>query len=173
MVANFYEIKDLTLFIPKVHNDERGYFMESYKKEIFDKLLGKNIDFIQDNEAKSTKNTLRGLHYQKPPFAQTKLIRCVSGCILDIVVDLRMRSDTFGESKVIELSDSNKHQLLVPTGFAHGYFVKSEIAIVNYKVDNVYSPAHESGLKFDDQDIYENEDDDEIEQRFRFTTHYK
>lgn len=151
---NFLEqgIKGVWIIEPKVFSDERGYFMESYKKEVFEKYIGK-VDFIQDNESKSVRGVLRGMHYQTGEYAQAKLVRVLSGCVLDVVVDLRKSSPTFGKSLSVELSDTNKKQLFVPRGFAHGYLVLSPEAIFSYKVDNTYTPAYEASLLWSDPDI--------------------
>lgn len=146
------DIADLLIIEPKVHGDSRGYFFESYKESAFEDL-GLKLDFIQDNEAKSTKGVLRGLHFQNPPYAQTKLIRAISGEILDVAVDLRIKSKSFGKVFSIKLNDHNKTQLLVPKGFAHGYIVLSEEAIVAYKVDQIYMPSQESGIAWNDQTL--------------------
>jgi dTDP-4-dehydrorhamnose 3,5-epimerase len=129
--------------------DDRGFFYESYNKNNLDI----NIVFVQDNESKSYKGVIRGLHFQAPPFEQTKLVRCVSGNILDVAVDLRTNSKTYGMSFSIELSSDNKKQLLIPKGFAHGFQILSETAIVNYKVDNYYNPKSDSGLIWNDKDL--------------------
>jgi dTDP-4-dehydrorhamnose 3,5-epimerase len=146
-------IPDVILYQPKVFNDERGYFFESFNQEVFEKHLGKSIHFCQDNEAKSTKGVLRGLHYQLPPFAQSKLVRVISGKVLDIAVDIRKDSATFGQYVAIELSEENKHQLFIPAGFAHGYVVLSDEAVFSYKVDNYYHKASERGIIFNDQTL--------------------
>ena len=143
-------IPDLILCKPTVFDDDRGYFFESFKKETFDEFIGGKINFIQDNEAKSSKGVLRGLHYQLPPFAQSKLVRVVKGKVLDIAVDIRKGSPTFGKYEAVELSEENKFQLFIPQGFAHGYIVLSEEAIFSYKVDNYYKPELERGIAFDD-----------------------
>lgn len=139
----------LIVFEPKVFADDRGYFLETYQRKLFAEA-GITTDFIQDNEAKSTYGVLRGLHYQVPPYAQAKLVRVVEGEVLDIVVDIREGSPTYGKSYNIRLSAANKKQLYVPRGFAHGYVVLSETAIFCYKCDNYYSKAHEGGLRYDD-----------------------
>ncbi|MBW1657704.1 dTDP-4-dehydrorhamnose 3,5-epimerase [Flavobacterium quisquiliarum] len=145
-------IKDLVIIEPIVFGDERGYFFESYNKSKFEEL-GIKIDFIQDNQSFSKKGTLRGLHYQNPPFAQTKLIRVIEGEIIDVVVDLRKDSVTYGKSFNILLSADNKKQLLIPHGFAHGFSVISETAVVIYKCDQFYNKASEGGIKFDDPSL--------------------
>lgn len=140
----------MVLCKPTVFSDERGYFFESFKKENFDEFIGGSVNFIQDNEAKSTKGVLRGLHYQLPPFAQSKLVRVVKGKVLDIVVDIRKGSRTFGKHEAIELSEENKCQLYIPKGFAHGYVVLSAEAIFSYKVDNYYNKESERGVMYND-----------------------
>ena len=142
-------IQDLVIINPAVFNDERGYFFEAYNKEKFT-ALGITIDFVQDNQSFSNKGTLRGLHYQHPPYAQTKLVRVLQGEIIDVAVDLRKDSATFGQSFSIKLTAENKKQLLVPQGFAHGFSVISETAVVLYKCDQYYNKASEGGIRFDD-----------------------
>lgn len=142
----------LFLIEPKVFGDHRGYFFESFQQNEFDEKIGKTV-FVQDNESKSVRGVLRGLHFQKPPFAQAKLVRCITGKILDVVVDLRKGSPTYKQSYSIELSDRNKLQLFIPRGFAHGFVVLSEEAIFSYKVDNLYAPAHDAGIRFNDPEL--------------------
>jgi len=149
MKINKTFIEDLLIIEPQLFKDERGFFYESYNKNNLDI----NIVFVQDNESKSYKVVIRGLHFQAPPFEQTKLVRCVCGNILDVAVDLRTNSKTYGMSFSIELSSDNKKQLLIPKGFAHGFQVLSETAIVNYKVDNYYNPKSDSGLIWNDKDL--------------------
>ena len=149
MKINKTFIEDLLIIEPQLFKDDRGFFYESYNKNNLDI----NIVFVQDNESKSYKGVIRGLHFQAPPFEQTKLVRCVSGNILDVAVDLRTNSKTYGMSFSIELSSDNKKQLLIPKGFAHGYQVLNETAIVNYKVDNYYNPKSDSGLIWNDKDL--------------------
>ena len=144
-------IEDLIIIEPQLFEDDRGFFYESYNKNNLDKVV--NVIFIQENESKSYKGVIRGLHFQVPPFEQTKLVRCVSGNILDVVVDLRTNSKTYGKSYSIELSSENNKQLLVPKGFAHGYQVLSQTAIVNYKVDSFYNPKSDSGIIWNDKDL--------------------
>jgi dTDP-4-dehydrorhamnose 3,5-epimerase len=143
------EFKDLFILEPNVLGDSRGYFMESYSKRT---LLESGIDitFVQDNQSSSARGVLRGLHFQKPPYAQTKLVRVLSGLILDVVVDLRKSEPTFGKQLSIELSSENKKQLLVPKGFAHGFIVLSEQAEVFYKCDEYYNSQADAGLLFND-----------------------
>lgn len=145
-------IKNLLIVEPAIIKDERGYFFESYNKLNFSKF-GIDIDYVQDNQSFSKKNTLRGLHYQNPPFAQTKLISVLKGEIVDIAVDLRRDSPTYRKSFSILLSAENKKQLLVPQGFAHGFSVISESASVMYKCDQFYNKASEGGIKFDDPSL--------------------
>jgi dTDP-4-dehydrorhamnose 3,5-epimerase len=149
MKINKTFIEDLLIIEPQLFKDERGFFYESYNK----KNLDINIVFVQDNESKSYKGVIRGLHFQAPPFEQTKLVRCISGNILDVAVDLRTNSKTYGKFFSIELSSKNNKQLFIPKGFAHGFQVLSEIAIVNYKVDEYYNPDSESGLIWNDKDL--------------------
>lgn len=145
-------IKDLVVVEPIVFGDERGYFFEAYSKTKFEDL-GIAIDFVQDNQSFSKKGTLRGLHYQNPPYAQTKLVRVLEGEIIDVAVDLRKDSPTYGKSFSILLSAENKKQLLVPQGFAHGFSVISETAVVLYKCDQFYHKESEGGIRFDDPSL--------------------
>ena len=142
-------IKDLVILTPTVFEDERGYFMESYNSNKLSDL-GVNINFVQDNQSFSQKNTLRGLHYQNPAFAQTKLVRVLEGEIIDVAVDLRKDSETYGQHFAIKLTADNKKQLLIPQGFAHGFSVLSETAVVMYKCDQYYNKESEGGIRFDD-----------------------
>ncbi|PZR40454.1 MAG: dTDP-4-dehydrorhamnose 3,5-epimerase [Azospira oryzae] len=144
--------KDLFVLEPAVFGDERGYFMESFNRKT---LLAKGIElnFVQDNQSSSKKGVLRGLHFQNPPYAQTKLVRALSGSILDVVVDIRKNEPTFGEHFSVELTADNKKQLLVPKGFAHGFVVLSEQAEVFYKCDEYYNPQAEGGVSFNDSDL--------------------
>jgi len=144
-------IEDLLVIEPQLFKDERGFFYESYNKKKLDKNI--KIVFVQDNESKSIKGAIRGLHFQAPPFEQTKLVRCVSGNILDVAVDLRKNSKTYGKSFCVELSSENNKQLFIPKGFAHGFQVISDEAIVNYKVDNYYNPKSDSGIILNDKDL--------------------
>lgn len=143
-------IKGLVVIQPKVFQDERGYFMEAYK-ESFIKENFPDIHFIQDNESKSSYGVLRGLHFQKPPYEQTKLVRVIEGEVLDVAVDIRKYSPTYGKWESIILSCDNKKQFFIPRGFAHGFIVLSEKAILSYKVDNPYTPEYDSGIKFNDK----------------------
>lgn len=146
-------IKGLLILEPRVFNDDRGYFFESYNQNTFKQATGLDINFIQDNQARSTQNVLRGLHYQNAPHAQTKLIRVLEGAIWDVVVDLRKDSDTYGKWYGVELSAENKVQFLIPKGFAHGYSVLSETAEVFYKCDDFYSKEDEGGLFYADPQV--------------------
>ncbi|MGN1376319.1 MAG: dTDP-4-dehydrorhamnose 3,5-epimerase [Prevotella sp.] len=146
------EIDGVFILEPRVFDDARGYFFESYKKEDFDANIAKT-DFIQDNESKSTRGVLRGLHYQKGEFSQAKLVRVIKGRVLDVAVDLRKSSPTFGKHIMVELSSENKRQLFIPRGFAHGFLVLSDEAVFTYKVDNVYAPSQEASIRFDDKTI--------------------
>jgi dTDP-4-dehydrorhamnose 3,5-epimerase len=138
---------------PRCFGDERGYFMESYKQHDFNAAVGENINFVQDNESMSRRGVLRGLHFQRGAASQAKLVRVSEGRVIDIAVDLRTSSPTFGKYLAVELSDDNHRQLFVPRGFAHGFLVLSDVARFQYKVDNVYSPADEVTLRYDDKDI--------------------
>jgi len=134
---------------PTLFGDDRGYFLESYNKKEFEKAIGE-ISFVQDNESKSSKGVLRGLHFQKPPYTQAKLVRCIEGKVLDVAVDIREGSETFGQHVTVELTGENKKQVFIPRGFAHGFLVLSESAIFAYKVDNSYAPTHDAGIRWDD-----------------------
>ena len=147
-------IPDVLLIEPVIHSDERGYFVETFKQKLLDEALGYKVNFIQDNESKSTsKGVLRGLHYQSPPYTQRKLVRVIKGEVLDVAVDIRRNSSSFGKHVSVELSEKNKKQLFVPRGFAHGFIVLSEGAIFAYKVDAYYSAEHEEGIAYNDKDI--------------------
>lgn len=137
---------------PRVFKDERGYFFESWKQADFEEHIGK-VNFIQDNESKSSYGVLRGLHYQKGEYSQAKLVRVIKGRVLDVAVDLRKSSPTFGKHVAVELSEDNKRQFFIPRGFAHGFLVLSQEAIFTYKVDNVYAPQHEASIRFNDPDL--------------------
>lgn len=147
------DIPDIVIIEPKVHGDSRGYFVETFRQDKLEEFLGYKINFCQDNESKSSFGVLRGLHYQLPPFAQTKLVRVISGEVLDVAVDIRKGSPTFGKSVCVLLSSENKKQILIPRGFAHGFVVLSHEAIFAYKVDNYYSPECDRGIAFDDKDL--------------------
>ena len=145
------EIEDVVIIEPKVHGDDRGYFVETFREDKLEEFLGYKIDFCQDNESKSSKGVLRGLHYQLPPFAQTKLVRVIQGRVLDVAVDIRRGSTTFGKHISVELSSENKKQLLVPRGFAHAFVVLEDNTVFAYKVDNYYSPVCDRGILFSDK----------------------
>jgi len=147
------DIEGLVIIKPKVFGDERGYFLESFNLDWFRENIQKDISFVQDNESKSSKGVLRGLHFQKPPFEPAKLVRVIEGSVIDVAVDLRKDSTTYGKSFAIELTAENKLQLFVPRGFAHGFFVNSETAIFSYKVDNNYAPEFEDGIIWNDKDL--------------------
>mgnify|MGYP006144917667 FL=1 len=142
----------LVVLKPTIFKDNRGYFMESYNQKNINKLVG-NVNFVQDNESESSRGVLRGLHFQKPPYAQAKLVRCLKGSVLDVVLDLRKDSKTYGIFETILLTEENKKQLFIPKGFAHGFVVISETAIFSYKVDNYYNPDSESGVLWNDLDL--------------------
>jgi len=144
------KIPDVILIKPEIYEDRRGYFFETFRQDLFEDFLGNKIDFIQDSESKSSKGVLRGLHYQLSSFSQAKLIRVIDGVILDVAVDIRRSSNTFGKHVAVELSGENKHQLFIPRGFAHGFLVLSDFATVVYKLDNYYAPTQERGIAFDD-----------------------
>jgi len=146
------EIKGLVLIRPKVYYDERGFFMETYTKKDFE-TYGIRDEFVQDNHSWSIKNTLRGLHFQKEPYAQSKLVRCISGEILDVAVDIRKNSKTFGRHVMVKLSSENKEMFYIPEGFAHGFLVLSDYAEVLYKVNRFYSKDHDSGIIWNDEDL--------------------
>ena len=146
------KLDGLVVLKPTVFKDNRGYFMESYNQKNINKLLG-NVNFIQDNESESSRGVLRGLHFQKPPYTQAKLVRCLKGSVLDVVLDLRKDSKTYGIFETISLTEENKKQLFIPKGFAHGFIVLSKSAILSYKVDNYYNPESESGIIWNDPDL--------------------
>lgn len=146
-------IPDVLVIEPQVHGDNRGYFVETFRADKLEEFLGYKIDFCQDNESKSSRGVLRGLHYQLPPHAQTKLVRVIQGRVLDVAVDIRKGSPTFGQHVSVELSAENKKQMLVPRGFAHGFVVLEDDTIFAYKVDNYYSPECDRGIAFDDEKI--------------------
>lgn len=153
MIFTPQAIPDVILFEPKVHGDQRGYFTETFRQDVFDQATGYKVEFIQDNESSSSRGVLRGLHFQLPPYAQSKLVRVIKGAVLDVAVDIRQGSPTFGQHVAVELTEDNKHQLFVPRGFAHGFVVLSDQAIFAYKVDNYYSPECDRGLAWNDPDI--------------------
>ncbi|NLZ73270.1 MAG: dTDP-4-dehydrorhamnose 3,5-epimerase [Bacteroidales bacterium] len=146
------EIEGVWLIEPKVYEDNRGYFFESFNEKDFEQHIGV-VNFVQENESKSTFGVLRGLHFQKGEYSQAKLVRVVSGRVLDVAVDLRKSSPTFGQHISVELSAENKRQLFIPRGFAHGYLVLSKEAVFTYKVDNYYAPASEAAILFSDEEL--------------------
>jgi dTDP-4-dehydrorhamnose 3,5-epimerase len=146
-------IPDVILCQPKVINDDRGYFMETFRQDQLDNFLGYTINFCQDNESKSLFGIVRGLHYQLPPFAQTKLVRVIQGEVLDVAVDIRLGSPTYGKHVSVVLNAETKNQLLVPQGFAHGFVVMSSDAIIAYKADNYYNFESERGIAFNDSEL--------------------
>lgn len=152
MLFHTTDIPGLLIFEPKVFEDSRGYFFEAYNKNVFDQQ-GLKLQFVQDNQSKSSYGVIRGLHYQLNPFAQFKLVRVLAGVILDVAVDIRKDSPTFGKHFSIELSETNKKQLLIPVGFAHGFSVLSDTAIVLYKCDTMYSKENEAGIRYNDPSL--------------------
>ena len=145
-------IPDVFIIEPSVFGDDRGYFLESFNLEKFEENIFP-IKFVQDNESKSSRGVLRGLHFQKPPFNQAKLVRCIEGRVMDVAVDIRKGSPTYGKHVAIELTGENKRQLFVPRGFAHGFSVLSDSAVFAYKVDNTYAPESDSGIRYDDKEL--------------------
>ncbi|SMO87834.1 dTDP-4-dehydrorhamnose 3,5-epimerase [Saccharicrinis carchari] len=146
------KLEGCVIIEPKVFGDQRGYFFESFNQKQFEDNVGK-IDFVQDNESRSSRGVLRGLHFQLPPYNQAKLVRCIEGEVLDVAVDLRKNSPTYKQHVSVLLSDENKRQLFVPRGYAHGFIVLSRSAIFSYKVDNWYAPDHDSGIAWNDPEI--------------------
>ena len=146
-------IQGVWTITPKVFDDARGYFFEVWKQSDFDAHIGHHVEFIQDNESKSSYGVLRGLHYQKGAYSQAKLVRVIKGKVLDVAVDLRKSSPTFGKHVMVELSEDNKRQFFIPHGFAHGFLVLSQEAIFTYKVDRPYAPQVEAGIRWDDPDL--------------------
>ncbi len=152
MIFTKTEISGVVIIEPKIFRDERGCFFESFNQKEFEENI-QEINFIQDNESKSTKGVLRGLHFQTPPYTQAKLVRCIQGKVLDVAVDIRKNSLTYGKHVAVELSEENKKQLFIPKGFAHGFIVLSETAIFAYKVDNIYAPQCDSGILWNDETL--------------------
>lgn len=146
------EIKDVIIIEPRLFRDERGYFFESYSERDFNAQV-REVRFVQDNESKSSYGVLRGLHFQKPPFTQSKLVRVIRGAVLDVAVDIRKGSPTFGRHVAVELSEDNHRQLFIPRGFAHGFSVLTPEAVFQYKCDNFYAPQNEGALAWDDPDL--------------------
>ncbi len=145
-------IEGVYILEPRIFKDERGYFFESFSQRLFEEKVAKTV-FVQDNESKSRYGVLRGLHFQLPPYEQAKLVRVVSGKVLDVAVDIRPQSPTFGQHVSVELSDENKSQLFIPRGFAHGFAVLSETAVFQYKCDNYYAPDYEGGILWSDPSL--------------------
>ena len=147
-------IPDVLLIEPIVHRDDRGYLIETFRQDMLDQILGYKVNFIQDNESKSiSRGILRGLHYQSPPYTQSKLVRVIKGKVLDVAVDIRINSPTFGKHVSVELSEDNNKQIFLPRGFAHGFSILSDGAIVSYKVDEYFSAEHSEGIAYNDKDI--------------------
>ncbi|WP_442764371.1 dTDP-4-dehydrorhamnose 3,5-epimerase [Sulfurospirillum cavolei] len=146
-------IPEVIIIEPKVFGDERGYFVETFRQEGFENFIGYRVNFCQDNESRSHHGVLRGLHYQLPPFAQSKLVRVIDGKVLDVAVDIRVGSPTFGEHVAVELSGKNKRQMFIPRGFAHGFVVLSETCTFTYKVDNYYAPQCDRGIAYNDKNL--------------------
>ena len=144
---------EVLIFKPKIFQDKRGYFIESYNQKLFNNIIGKEINFIQDNESQSEYGVMRGLHFQEPPYTQAKLLKVVKGAIADIIVDIRIDSKTFGEILIVKLDDKEKEQLFIPRGFAHGFVALEDKTILQYKVDNEYAPKFDSGILFDSVEI--------------------
>ncbi|SFI61662.1 dTDP-4-dehydrorhamnose 3,5-epimerase [Olleya namhaensis] len=150
MKATETKLEGCFVLEPTIFEDKRGYFFESFNQEKFNSLINKQVDFVQDNESFSSKGVLRGLHYQVGEHAQAKLVRVIKGKVLDVAVDVRENSKTFGQHVAVELSEDNKKQLFVPRGFAHGFIVLSDTAIFSYKCDNLYNKASEGGIIYND-----------------------
>lgn len=146
-------IPEVILIEPLIHGDERGYFVETYRHDEFENAVGYKVNFIQDNESKSSRGVLRGLHFQLAPYSQSKLVRVIEGEVLDVAVDIRIGSPTYGHHVAVKLSGDNKRQLFIPRGFAHGFVVLSDTTVFAYKVDNYYAPDCDRGLAFDDVDL--------------------
>ncbi len=146
------EIDGPVILKPRVFEDARGYFFESFSKRVFDELVEKT-EFVQDNESRSSRGVVRGLHFQKPPYTQAKLVRCTRGKVLDVAVDLRKDSPTYGKHVAVELSEENHLQFYIPKGFAHGFSVLSDVAVFQYKCDNYYAPQSEGGISINDEEL--------------------
>ena len=145
-------IDGVLIIEPRLFKDERGYFFESWSKREFEEKVG-NIEFVQDNESKSSYGVMRGLHFQRPPFTQSKLVRCVRGRVLDVAVDIRKGSKTYGQHVAVELTEDNHRQFFIPKGFAHGFAVLSETAVFQYKCDNFYHPEADGGISITDESL--------------------
>lgn len=146
------EIEGVVIIEPRVFKDTRGYFFESYSKREFDEKV-RPVDFVQDNESRSTKGVMRGLHFQRPPYTQSKLVRCVKGAVLDVAVDIRKGSPTYGKHVAVELTEDNRRQFFVPKGFAHGFAVLSDVAVFQYKCDEFYHPESDGGISILDDSL--------------------
>lgn len=146
------DIEGVCIIKPRVFGDARGYFFESYSKREFEEKVGK-VDFVQDNESMSKKGVMRGLHFQRPPYAQSKLVRCVKGSVLDVAVDIRKGSPTYGKHVAVELTEDNHLQFFIPKGFAHGFVVLSDVAVFQYKCDNFYHPEADGGISILDDSL--------------------
>ena len=146
------DIEGVYIIKPRVFGDARGYFFESYSKREFEERVGK-VDFVQDNESMSKKGVMRGLHFQRPPFSQSKLVRCVKGSVLDVAVDIRKGSPTYGKHVAVELTEDNHLQFFIPKGFAHGFVVLSDVAVFQYKCDNFYHPEADGGISILDDSL--------------------
>lgn len=147
------ELDGVIIIEPKIFRDTRGYFFESFSQREFDDKVGRHIEFVQDNESMSSFGVMRGLHFQRPPFTQSKLVRCVSGAVLDVAVDIRKGSPTYGKHIAVELTEDNHRQLFIPKGFAHGFSVLSDIAVFQYKCDNFYHPEADGGISILDKSL--------------------
>lgn len=153
MILKETKLEGCFILEPNVFEDKRGYFLESYNQDVFNKLIGSDITFVQDNESLSSRGVLRGLHFQRGAFAQAKLVRVIKGEVLDVAVDLRKDSSTFGQYVAVKLSEENKKQLFLPRGFAHGFVVLSDTALFAYKCDNFYNKASEGGIIYNDKTL--------------------
>lgn len=147
------DLPDVLIFEPRVFGDERGFFFESFSQKAFEEAVGHKVDFVQDNHSKSVHGVLRGLHFQRDPHAQGKLVRCIAGEVFDVAIDVRKTSSTFGHWVGVHLSAENKRQLWIPEGFAHGFLVLSDMAEFVYKTTNYYAPGYEAGIMWNDPDI--------------------
>lgn len=146
------DIEGVVIIKPRIFTDARGYFFESYNKREFDEKV-RPVDFVQDNESRSSRGVMRGLHFQRPPFTQSKLVRCVKGSVLDVAVDIRKGSPTYGRHVAVELTEDNHLQFFVPRGFAHGFAVLSDVAVFQYKCDNYYAPQADGGISIRDTSL--------------------
>ncbi|WP_405294449.1 dTDP-4-dehydrorhamnose 3,5-epimerase [Algibacter sp. Ld11] len=153
MIVEETKLKGCFIIAPRVFNDDRGYFFECFNQKTFNKLINTEVNFVQDNESFSSKGVLRGLHHQLGEHAQAKLVRVIKGQVLDVAVDIRKGSETFGQYVAVELTEDNKKQLFVPRGFAHGFIVLSDTAIFSYKCDNFYNKESEGGIIYNDKDL--------------------